>query len=156
MRTFITITRTFSGRSLTRTNEIIILDRISPIPCAAAAILVCTQGPWLVLDLDGDRWHGNDGDSAGWKNYGHFTLGLPAPICESPTHHAFTECLEKKKERKKKERKRYPVQIALSLHHPIVSVAFLTEHQPSATLFGQRNGELSIMLIGAVFDFCYS
>ncbi|KAF8492801.1 hypothetical protein F5888DRAFT_876568 [Russula emetica] len=34
----------------------------------------CTHGPWLVLDLDGDRWHSNNGDSVEWKNYGQFTV----------------------------------------------------------------------------------
>jgi hypothetical protein len=39
----------------------------------------CTHGPWLVLDLDGDRWDSNNGNSVKWKNYGQFTLSVSGP-----------------------------------------------------------------------------
>ena len=84
----------------------------------------CPHDLWLVLDLDGDgqnRPEHSNGDSA-WKSHSRFTLKVSWPASVSPPLHALQTVLLNKifiLSLKKK----YPVQVALSLHRPIISSA---------------------------------
>ena len=72
----------------------------------------CPHDLWVVLDLDGGERHGSNG---AWKNYDRFTLRVSWPASVSPTnHYVLTEYLDEEK---------YPVQVSLKLHRPIVSSA---------------------------------
>ena len=72
----------------------------------------CPHDLWVVLDLDGGERHGSN---EAWKNYDRFTLRVSWPASVSPTnHYVLTEYLDEEK---------YPVQVSLKLHRPIVSSA---------------------------------
>jgi hypothetical protein len=71
----------------------------------------CPHDLWFVLDLDGNGRHG---DLAAWKHYDRFTLRVSWPASVSPL--TISLLLNKKK-------KKYPVQVSLKLHRPIVSSA---------------------------------
>jgi len=69
-----------------------------------------------MLDLDGDGRHGHSGDLGAWNDYDRFTLRVSWPASVSPhNHYVLTEHLKRKK--------KYPVQVSLKLHRPIVSSA---------------------------------
>jgi hypothetical protein len=76
-----------------------------------------------MLDLDGDGQNGHEHRSgkAAWKSYDRFTLRVSWPASVSPhtqktqpRHYAFTEFIFLIFEK-------YPVQVKLSLHRPVIS-----------------------------------